>query len=76
MLRVGATPCPVECKASVAVNKTHTAGVENYLRQYGLRVGTVVRLAPFGRIDRSDGITVINVPLYSAAHLHAIVKAI
>jgi len=55
---------PVECKASLTVNKRHMRGVLDYLRLLSLRTGVVVSLAPHAVTSLEDGRQIINIPAY------------
>jgi predicted AAA+ superfamily ATPase len=66
VLPVAGALMPIECKAATRIKKTHLKGVVTYLRQYGLKRGLVISLAPHKRFTFSGGIEVVNIPLYMA----------
>ena len=55
---------PIECKATLTINKRHMRGIIDYLRMYSLRTGYIVSFAPFSITELSNGLNVINVPAY------------
>ena len=59
---------PVECKAALRIHKTHLKGLLEYLGLYGLRVGVIVSLSPFEKIE-SGNRTIFNIPLYMSRFL-------
>ncbi|MBC8443269.1 ATP-binding protein [PVC group bacterium] len=60
---------PVECKASLTINRRHMRGVLDYLSLLSLRTGVVVSLAPHAVTPFEDGRRVINIPAYLVERL-------
>ena len=60
---------PVECKASLAINRRHMRGVLEYLRLFSQRTGVVVSLAPYSVTPIADGRRIVNVPAYLVERL-------
>ena len=65
---------PVECKASLTVNRRHMRGVLDYLRLLSLRTGVVVSLAPHAVTPFEDGRRIINIPAYLVERLPDLVS--
>jgi len=59
---------PIECKATLRLNKKHLKGLIEYLHLHQLSTGVVVSLTPFQRIE-SNGKTIFNLPLYMLRYL-------
>lgn len=59
---------PIECKATLQLNKKHLKGLIEYLNLHQLSTGVVVSLTPLQRIE-SHGKTIFNLPLYMPRYL-------
>ena len=57
---------PIECKAALTLRSKHYKNILHYLKLTGQDFGVVVSAAPLERITVSDGITIMNIPVYLA----------
>jgi predicted AAA+ superfamily ATPase len=64
---------PVECKASLTINRRHLRGLSGYLDLYAQGKGTLVSLAPYVEIPSGDGRRIVNVPVYLLERLPALI---
>lgn len=55
---------PIECKASLSMNKRHLRGISDYLNIYDLDRGAVISFAPFEVLPLKEGRSIINMPSY------------
>ncbi len=55
---------PVECKASLGVNRRHLRGLLGYFELYAQRQGALVSLAPYAELSGGPGRRIANVPVY------------
>jgi predicted AAA+ superfamily ATPase len=63
IIKRSGTAVPVECKATLAVNRKHMRGVAAYLRQHGLQTGYLASLAPYSVTAMQD-VRIVNLPAY------------
>jgi hypothetical protein len=62
--KIADTPVPIECKASLGINRRHMKGLLAYLSAYGQATGCIVSFAPYSRTTSDSGCSVINLPAY------------
>jgi predicted AAA+ superfamily ATPase len=72
VVKQGARTVPVECKASLTFDRKNLRGICDYLAMYQQRTGVVVSLAPPAVISLSEGLRVMNLPIYQLGRLPAI----
>lgn len=64
ILKRGEISYPLECKASLTVNKRQICGILDYMNIYSLKKGFIVSLAPYCVIDIPDRGQIVNIPVY------------
>lgn len=69
----GRKAVPVECKASLTINRRHMRGLLGYLEFYSQSRGVLVSLAPYMVTRYRDGRSIVNVPAYLLARLPALI---
>ena len=71
----GGEAVPVECKASLTINRRHMRGVSGYLDLYSQSRGLLVSLAPYAETTCGDGRRIVNVPAYLLERLPSLIEA-
>ena len=69
VVKHGANTVPVECKASLTFDRKNIRGICDYLEMYQQRTAIVVSLAPHAVFALSNGLRVINLPIYQLERL-------
>jgi predicted AAA+ superfamily ATPase len=57
-------PVPVECKASLKLDRKHLRGLLAYMSEYKVGTGILVSLAPYQQIDVPETGTIMTIPAY------------
>lgn len=70
IIKRGMTTYPLECKATLSLNRKHLRGLQQYLAMYSQSLGLVVSLAPYMRLPVGQGVQILNVPIYFLERLH------
>ena len=65
---------PIECKATLQLNRRHLKGLLEYLHLHQLDTGVVVSLAPFQKIEVNSK-TILNLPLYMSDCLKKVLES-
>ncbi len=73
MVKIGGSTIPVECKASLAINRRHMKGLFSYLSAMDQPTGVIVSFAPWSTMESSSGHRVVNVPAYLLERLGDII---
>jgi len=61
---------PIECKATIKIQKKHIKNIIHYLNSCGQKFGIVVSAAPFEKLKLENDIIILNVPIYLANTLN------
>lgn len=64
VVRAGESTVPVECKASLAINRRHMKGLFAYLDAMEQSTGIIVSFAPRSATESGAGRRVVNLPAY------------
>ena len=74
IIKWGGTHIPCECKATKKIKKTQLRGLRGYLDRFERKTGMLFSFAPLEEISLGDGKRVINIPLYLAESVDAILE--
>ena len=74
VIRDGDRTIPVECKASLDVDRRRMRGLLDYLELHGLSTGLLVSFAPYAEIEFGAGKRIINLPAYALEQLATVVR--
>ena len=69
----GGMMVPIECKASLTINRRHMRGLSGYLKLYSQSKGALVSLAPYMVTPNRDRQSIVNVPAYLLERLPALI---
>ena len=64
VVKIGGSAIPVECKASLTINRRHMKGLFSYLSALDQPTGVIVSFAPWSSTTSGSGHRVVNIPAY------------
>jgi len=65
---------PIECKASLTINRRHMRGLSGYLDLYSQCRGALVSLAPYAKVLSRNERRVVNIPAYLLERLPELIE--